>query len=80
MLILNMFIYKLFYEKEKNLQNIIVVEMYEIMNIQMHFQSNYLVYMCVCVCVCVCVYILEKSTIMKCIYFIWIKYEKDNND
>jgi len=43
MLILNMFIYKLFYEKEKNLQNIIVVEMYEIMNIQMHFQSNYLV-------------------------------------
>jgi hypothetical protein len=39
MLILNMFIYKLFYEtKEKeNLQDIILVQMYEIVNIQMHF-------------------------------------------
>jgi hypothetical protein len=41
-----MFIYKLFYEKEKTiLQEIIVVQMYEIVKIQMHFQSNYLVYM-----------------------------------
>ncbi len=39
-----MFIYKLFYEKQKNLQDIIVVQMYEIVNIQMHFQSNYLVH------------------------------------
>jgi hypothetical protein len=35
-----MFIYKLFYVKEKEiLQDIIVVQMYEIVNIQMHFQS-----------------------------------------
>jgi len=46
MLILNnMFIYKSFYEKneKKIFQNIVVVLMYEIMNIQMHFQSNYLI-------------------------------------
>jgi len=49
-----MFIKKLFYEKEKNLLTIIVVQIYEIMNIQMHFQSNYLkffikkIYMCTC--------------------------------
>jgi hypothetical protein len=43
MLILNMFIYKLFYEK-KNLQDIIVVQMYEIVKIQMHFQSNHLTF------------------------------------
>jgi len=40
MLNLNMFIYKSFYEK-KNLQDIIVVQMYEIVKIQMQFQSNY---------------------------------------
>jgi hypothetical protein len=75
MLILNRFIYKLFYEKEKNLQDIIVVEMYELVNIQCIF--NQITW---CICVCVCVYILEKSTRMKCIFFIWIKYEKKNND
>jgi len=32
-----MFIYKKNYEKLKNLQGIIVVQMYEIVNIQMHF-------------------------------------------
>ncbi len=43
---LYMFIDKLFYEKEKEiLQDIIVVQMYEIVKYQMHFQSNYLVYM-----------------------------------
>ncbi len=47
MLILNMFIYKLFYEKNiiKNLQDIILVQMYEIVKIQMHFQSNYLIFL-----------------------------------
>jgi hypothetical protein len=42
MLIFNMLIYKLFYEKKEkeNLQNIIFVQMYEIVKIQMHFQSN----------------------------------------
>jgi len=45
MLILNMFIYKLFYEKKKILQDIILVQMYEILNIQMHFQSNYLIFL-----------------------------------
>jgi hypothetical protein len=45
MFILNMFIYKSFYEKIKNnLQDIIIVQMYEIMKIQMHFQSNYLTF------------------------------------
>jgi len=47
MLILNMFIYKLFYEKKrkKNLQDIILVQMYEIVKIQMHFQSNFLIFL-----------------------------------
>jgi len=47
MLILNMFIYKLFYEKIKikNLQDIILVQMYEIVKIQIHFQSNYLIFL-----------------------------------
>jgi len=37
MLIWNMIIYKSLYEeKEKKLQDIIVVQIYEIMNIQMH--------------------------------------------
>jgi hypothetical protein len=43
MLILNMFIYKLFYEKNK-IQDIIVVQMYEIVKIQMHFHSNHLTF------------------------------------
>jgi len=30
--------------EKKNLQDIIVVQMYEIMKIQMHFQSNYLIF------------------------------------
>jgi hypothetical protein len=46
--ILNMFIYKSFYEKKKkkktNLQNIIIDQMYEIVKIQMYFWSNYLIY------------------------------------
>ncbi len=37
MFILNWFIYQKNYEKNKNLQDIIVVEMYEIVKIQMHF-------------------------------------------
>jgi len=46
MLTLNMFVYKSFYEnKEKeNLQDIIIVQMYEIVKIQMHFQSIYLIF------------------------------------
>jgi hypothetical protein len=31
-------------KKKKNLQDIIVVQMYEIMKIQIHFQSNYLTF------------------------------------
>jgi hypothetical protein len=55
MLILNMFIYKLFYEtKEKeNLQDMILVQMYEIVNIQMHFQSNSLIFLLKFFCKCV---------------------------
>jgi hypothetical protein len=30
-------------KKKKNLQDIIVVQMYEIVKIRMHFQSNYLI-------------------------------------
>jgi hypothetical protein len=45
MLILNMFIYKLFYEKKKPPQDIIIVQMYEIVKIQMHFHSNYLIFL-----------------------------------
>jgi len=47
MLILNMFIYKSFYEnKEKeNLQDIIVVQMYKVVEIQMLFQSIYLIFL-----------------------------------
>jgi hypothetical protein len=45
MLISNMFIYKLFSKKRKrNLQDIIVIQMYEIEKIQMHFWSNYLIF------------------------------------
>jgi len=45
MLIINMFIYKSFYEKNKiNLQDIIIVQIYEIVKIQMHFQLNYLTF------------------------------------
>jgi hypothetical protein len=46
-LILNMFIYKLFYEKNiiKNLQDFILVQMYEIVKIQIHFQSYYLIFL-----------------------------------
>jgi hypothetical protein len=43
MLNLNTFIYKSFSEKNY-LQDIIVVQMYEIVKIQMHFQSNYLIF------------------------------------
>jgi len=31
-------------KKEKNLQDIIIVEMCEIMKVQMHFESNYLTF------------------------------------
>jgi len=52
MLILNRFIYPKIYEKEKkNLQKIIVIQMYEIKKIQMHFQSNYLNFKKICACV-----------------------------
>jgi hypothetical protein len=55
MLILNMFIYKLFYEKkeEENLQDITLVQMYEIVKIQMHFQSNSFIFLLNCFCRCV---------------------------
>jgi len=41
-----MFIYKRIYiwKEKENLQDIIVVQMYEIVKIQMHFQSNYLIF------------------------------------
>jgi hypothetical protein len=45
MLILNMFIYKNNYEKKfKNSKYIILVQMYE-MKIQMHFESNYVIFL-----------------------------------
>jgi len=46
MFILDIFIYKNIYEKKQktNLQDIISVQRYEIMKIQMHFYSNYLTY------------------------------------
>jgi hypothetical protein len=31
--------------EKKNLQDIILVQMYEIVKIQMHFQSNYLIFL-----------------------------------
>jgi hypothetical protein len=46
MLILNIFIYKKIYDFFfENLQHIIFVQMYEIMKFQMHFQSNYLIFL-----------------------------------
>ncbi len=57
----------------KNLQDIIVIQMYEIVKIQMHFQSNYFIYKlknykCV-----------HLGTIFKNIYFfIWTKYGGKN--
>jgi len=44
MLILNMFIYKFFYNLKKQVQDFIVVQMYKIEKNQMHFWSNYLVF------------------------------------
>jgi hypothetical protein len=38
MLILNRLIYRKFYEKEKKIQNIIFVQMYEMNKIQMHLK------------------------------------------
>jgi hypothetical protein len=53
MLMLNKFIYKVFYEKEKNRKFWFIVQMYEIVKIQMHFQSTDLIFcfskMCTCV-------------------------------
>jgi hypothetical protein len=68
MLILNTIILKSFYgkKKKKNLQDIIVVQMYETMKIQMHYQSNYLIFWLICF---INVYILEKSLRMKLVYF-----------
>ncbi len=42
-----MFICKLYYEKKrkKNLQDVILVQMYEIVKIQIHFQSNYSIFL-----------------------------------
>jgi ABC-type uncharacterized transport system ATPase subunit len=37
--------FQIFLWKKKNLQDIIVVQMYEIMKIQMHFQSNYFMFL-----------------------------------
>jgi hypothetical protein len=74
MLTLNMFTYKLFYEK-KSLQDIILVQMYE-MKIQMHFQSNYFIFLLIFL---IDVYILEKYFKMIFFFFIWTKYEKYNN-
>jgi hypothetical protein len=45
MLILNMFIYKFYGKINKNLQDIILVQMYEIVNIQMNF-SQIIWYFC----------------------------------
>ncbi len=68
MLILNMFTYKSFYEnKEKEkLQDIIVVQMYEIVKIQMHFQSIYLIFFFIFFNKCVD---LGKFLINEIIYF-----------
>ncbi len=47
-LIVNMFIYKSFstkkIEEKQDLQDIVVVQMYKIVKIQMHFQSNYSIF------------------------------------
>jgi len=56
-------------KKRRKLQNIIVVQMYEIVKIQMHFQSNYFI--------CRSWKIIFKWFIL--IFSIWTKYEKDNN-
>jgi hypothetical protein len=45
MFILNMFIYKKFMNCFFfKIQDIIIAQMYEIMKIQMHFQSNYMIF------------------------------------
>jgi hypothetical protein len=46
MLILNMFIYNCFMKKRIFFfQDIIIVQMYEIVKIQLHFQSNYFIFL-----------------------------------
>jgi hypothetical protein len=54
-------------------QNIIVVQMYEIMKIQMYFWSNKFIFF---VKTFIDVYMLEKYLRIKFIVFIWTKYEK----
>jgi hypothetical protein len=63
MLILNMFIYKSFYWGKKNLQGIVVIQMYEIVKIQMRFQSNYLICLLI-------FFIMCKSWKIKCHMFL----------
>jgi hypothetical protein len=50
--------------------------MYEIVKIQMHFQSNYLIFLLNFFYGCVD---LEKMFKFHLFIFIWTKYEKDNN-
>jgi hypothetical protein len=57
-------------KKRENFQDIIVVQMYEIVKIKMHFQSNYLIF---------CNWFFYRCgnvLRMKFIYFILTKYEK----
>ncbi len=53
-----------FFDNKKNVQDIVVVQMYEIMKIQMHFQSNYLMFW---------------FKIFIDVQIFWTKYQKDNN-
>ncbi len=52
--------------------------MYEIVKIQMHFQSNYLIFLLNFFYRCVDIEKILKNEIYLFI-FIWTKYEKDNN-
>jgi hypothetical protein len=64
-------------KKEKeNLQDIILVQMYEIVKIQIHFQSNYLIILLKCFYGCVNLRKIFKKDFF---FFIWTKYGKDNN-
>jgi hypothetical protein len=65
MLILNMF-FLIMKKKKTNLQDIILVQMYEIAKIQMHFQSNYFIFLLNFFSTCVN---LGKILRMKFIYF-----------
>jgi len=73
--IFNYFQIILWKKEKENLQHIIVVQMYEIMKIQMHFQSNYLIFSGFLKKMCRS---WKKILKWNLFIFIWTKYEKDN--